>query len=54
MAVNQQPDIILLLGQGAISWNYKKQPTVALSTTEAEYMASTNATKGSYVASTTL
>ena len=34
-----------LLAGGAISWNSKKQPTVALSTTEAEYMAATHATK---------
>ena len=36
--------IFTMLG-GAISWNSKKQPTVALSTTEAEYMAVTQATK---------
>ena len=34
-----------LLAGGAISWNSKKQPTVALSTTEAKYMAATHATK---------
>ncbi|KAL1448085.1 hypothetical protein WDU94_013979 [Cyamophila willieti] len=31
------------LSGGAISWNSKKQPTIALSTTEAEYMALSNA-----------
>ena len=30
---------------GAISWNTKKQPTIALSTTEAEYMATTHVAK---------
>jgi hypothetical protein len=30
-----------MLANGAISWQSKKQPTVALSSTEAEYMAST-------------
>lgn len=33
------------LGGGAVSWNSKRQPTVALSTTEAEYMALTQCTK---------
>lgn len=34
---------VFLLYEGAISWACKKQPTVALSTAEAEYMASTAA-----------
>ncbi|XP_055918678.1 uncharacterized protein LOC129950785 [Eupeodes corollae] len=36
---------IYLLHNGAILWNSKKQPTVAISTTEAEYMALTAATQ---------
>lgn len=34
-----------LLNGGAISWNSNKQPTVALSTTEAEYMSMSSATQ---------
>jgi hypothetical protein len=30
---------------GAISWSSKRQPTIAFSTTEVEYMANTQATK---------
>ena len=33
---------------GAISWMSKRQVVVALSTTEAEYMASTHASKEAY------
>ena len=36
---------VFLLSGGAVSWQAKKQPTVALSSVEAEYMASTQATK---------
>lgn len=36
---------VFLAGTSAISWNSKKQPTVALSTTEAEYMAMSAATQ---------
>ena len=32
------------LGSGAISWAFKKQPIVALSTAEAEYVVATSAT----------
>jgi hypothetical protein len=34
-----------ILAGGAVTWSSKKQPTVALSTTEAEYMALTQASK---------
>lgn len=33
-----------MFGEGAVSWSCKKQPTVAKSTTEAEYMAVSMAT----------
>jgi hypothetical protein len=36
---------VVMIGGGAISWSSKRQPTIALSTTEAEYMANTQATK---------
>ena len=35
----------VMFGNAAISWYSKKQPTVALSTMEAEYMAVSNATR---------
>ncbi len=36
---------VFIMGGGGISWSSKRQPTIALSTTEAKYMASTQATK---------
>jgi hypothetical protein len=36
---------VFMLAGGAVSWKTKKQPTVALSSVEAEYMAATQATK---------
>jgi hypothetical protein len=36
---------VFMIGGGAISWNSKRQPIIALSTTEAEYMANKQATK---------
>ena len=36
---------VFFLGEGAISWSSKRQPTIALSTTEVEYMAASQSTK---------
>jgi hypothetical protein len=36
---------VFMMGSGAIFWSSKRQPTIALLMTEAEYMASTQATK---------
>jgi hypothetical protein len=36
---------VFMTGGGAISWSSKRQPTIALSTTEAKYMANIEATK---------
>ena len=36
---------VSMIADGAVSWQSKKQPTVALSSTEAEYMAATQACK---------
>src|SRR5204863_5712969 len=36
---------VVMLNNGAIMWKSHRQPTVALSTMEAEYMALTDATK---------
>jgi hypothetical protein len=36
---------VFMIGGAAISWSSKRQPTIALSTTEAEYMANTQAIK---------
>ncbi len=36
---------VFFVGVGTISWNCKRQPTIALSTTEAEYMATSQCTK---------
>jgi hypothetical protein len=36
---------VFMIGGGAISWSSQQQPTIALSTTEAEYMANTQAAK---------
>jgi hypothetical protein len=36
---------VMLMGEGAVSWRSKRQDSVALSSTEAEYMASTQASK---------
>lgn len=39
------PALSLTLGAELSSWSSKRQPTVALSTCEAEYMGQTQATK---------
>jgi len=36
---------VFMMGSGAIFWSSKRQPTIALLTTKAEYMATTQATK---------
>ncbi len=36
---------VFMMGGGTISWSSKRQPTIVLSTTEVEYMASMQATK---------
>ncbi len=36
---------VFMMGGGATSWSSKRQPIITLSTTEVEYMASTQATK---------
>jgi hypothetical protein len=36
---------VFFVGVGAISWNCERQPTIALSTTKAEYMATSQCTK---------
>ena len=36
---------VVMLNNGAVAWRNQRQPTVALSTMEAEYMALTEATK---------
>ena len=36
---------VFKIGNAAVTWNTRKQPTVALSTMEAEYMAVTAATR---------
>jgi hypothetical protein len=36
---------VFFVGVGTVSWNCKRQPTIALSTTEAEYMATSRCTK---------
>jgi len=37
--------MVIMMAKGAVSWQSKKQSTVATSTTEAEYVACTNAVK---------
>jgi hypothetical protein len=36
---------VFMMGGGAIFWSSKRQPTITLSTTKVEYMASTQGTK---------
>jgi len=37
--------LVILIDSGAVSWSLKKQELVTLSTTEAEYVATTHAAK---------
>jgi hypothetical protein len=39
---------VFMLGNAAISWNSKRQPTIALSTTEAEYMAASQSCREAF------
>lgn len=45
---------VFMFGSGAISWCSKRQPTVSLSTTEAEYRAGSNGSSREYLAYITI
>jgi hypothetical protein len=45
MTFRSTAGFIFNIGSGAISWSSKRQPTIALSTCEAEYQAQTQALK---------
>jgi hypothetical protein len=40
-----QTGLVLIFGQGAVSWKSQRQPTVSRSTAEAEYIAASGAAK---------
>lgn len=46
LTIRNHVKYVFKLGNSLISWNSKKQLTIELSTTEAEYMALSRATKG--------